>query len=88
MNLYCITAQCLTPIGNHSNINKQTGMYQSWQMGESLADAIIAAMDEIAGAYKEASETAILNYDHLTVTIMDNAAHIVNFYWGFLGHKA
>lgn len=89
MNWYSITAQCLTPIGNAENINETCGMYQQCQKGESLQDAIYHVMEKIAAPYRKArTMCAVLNYDKMTVTILDEQGHIVNLYWGFLGHKA
>lgn len=89
MSLYAITAQCLTPLGVVNEINRATGIYQQLVDADSLQDAIHAAMQTIALPYRNSRDiAAVLNYDKMTITIMDEKAHIVNYYWGFKGHRA
>lgn len=90
MDWYSITAQCLTPIEVGDQIDKACGIYQQFTKGESLQDAITKVMETIAAPYKrsECPYCAVLNYDKSNVTILDDQGHIINFYWGFVGHRA
>lgn len=86
--IYSITAQCLTPIGDIAMLNATCGVYHQLVRAASERSAVETALETIAGKYRDSNgQRPIINYDQHTLTILDDQAHIVNYYWGFRGHE-
>lgn len=85
---YCITCQCLTPIFQLADLSETAGVFTTTTRANSLQDAIVAVIKELVAPYKEKDElTAVVNYQKHTLQVLDEKAHIVNYFWGFRGHR-
>lgn len=81
---YCVTCQCLTPIGELSDVTMSTGIHTEIVRADSEQQAQRIVKEGIAARFKEYGSVAIRNNN---VGVLDEKGHIVNFFWSFRSHR-
>ncbi len=79
---YCVTCQCLTPIGGLPEITLATGIYTEIVHADSEQQAHRIVMERIAERYRDYA-AAIKSG---SVGVLDEDGHIVNYFWNFRSH--
>lgn len=82
--VYCVTCQCLTPIGDLSEITRATGIHTEIISADSEQQAHRISKEGIAERFRDQG-TVKISGD--AVGILDANGHIVNYFWGFRSHR-
>ena len=84
MFIYCVTCQCLTPLGMDSEITQATGIHMEIIRADSEQQAIRICQEGLEARFKGEGDARIRGQ---SVGVLDEAGHIVNYFWGFRSHR-